>query len=110
MKLIIADYEDFNGIPIYSEGCLKYLVKLLTNIFIFHMQVIQTETSNDSCPIRFEQPTKFPGHPGYASCSYFGPLIVLSSQSVNRLIIEQLFHSILGRTYDRSLKVCAVVM
>ena len=73
-------------------------------------QVIQIETSHDSCPIRFEQPTKFPGPSGCASCIRFGSLIVQSSQTVNRLIIEQLFHLNLGRTQDGMLKVCAVVM
>ena len=31
-------------------------------------QVIQIETSHGSCPIRFEQPTKFPWPSGCASC------------------------------------------
>ena len=77
---------------------------------IEHNQVIQIETSHSSCPIRFEQPTKFPGPSGCASCIRFGSLIVQSSHYVNRLIIEQLFHLTLGRTHDGSSKVCAVVM
>ena len=36
-KLILSDYRDFNGIPIYSRSCLWYFFsKVLTNIFIFH--------------------------------------------------------------------------
>ena len=58
--------------------------------------MIQIEASHGSCPTIFEQPTKFPGPSGCGSCSRSGSLIVLSSQSVNRLIIEQLFHFTLG--------------
>ena len=74
------------------------------------IQVIQIERSHGSCPVKFEQPTKFPGPSGCASCIRFGSLIVQASQCVNQLIIEQLFHLTLGRTHDGSLKVCAVVM
>ena len=34
-------------------------------------QVIQIAKSHASCPIRFEQPTKFPGPSSYFSCSLF---------------------------------------
>ena len=65
-------------------------------------------TSHGSCLIRFEQPTKFPGHSGCSSCSRFGSLIALSSQSqsVNRLIIDYrtavpFIKLSVGRTMDR---------
>ena len=35
------------------------------------MQVIQIEKSHFSCPIRFEQPTKFSGPFGFVRCSRF---------------------------------------
>ena len=73
-------------------------------------QVIQIETSQFSCPIRSEQPTKFPGPSGCVSCSHFGSLIFLSFQSVDRLIVEHLFHLTLGMTPDGSFNVSAVVM
>ena len=41
----------------------------------WHFQVIEIETSHFSCPIRFEQPTKFSGPSGCVSCSRFGSLI-----------------------------------
>ena len=40
-----------------------------------HLQVIQIETSYDSCPIIFGLPTKFPGPSSCISCSCFGSLI-----------------------------------
>ena len=66
--------------------------------------MIQIETSDYSRLIIFEKPTKFPGPSGCASCSRFGSFIVLSSQSVSRLIIEQLFHFAFDETRDGSLK------
>ena len=73
--------------------------------FLQTYQVIQIETSHGSCPIGFEQPTKFLGLSGCASCSRFGSLIFQSSPSVDRLIVEQLFHLSLGKTPDGSLKI-----
>ena len=60
--------------------------------YITFIQVIQIETSHGSCPIRFKQPAEFPGPSDCDSCSRFGSLMVLSSQTINLLIIEQLFH------------------
>ena len=68
-------------------------------------QMIQIEASHGSCPIGFEQPTKFPGPSGCVNCSCFGYSIFQSSQSVDRLIVEQLFHLSLGKMPDGSLKI-----
>ena len=66
-----------------------------------HVQVIRTETSHGQSNSSSQKiPRSF--------C--FGSLIVLSSQSVNRLIIEQLFHLTIGGAHDGSLKVCAVII
>ena len=69
--------------------------------------MIQIQTSHGSCPIRFEQPSKLTGPSGCVSYSRSGYLIFLSSQSVNRLTVEQLT---LGVTPDGSLKVYGVAL
>ena len=56
------------------------ILLLLTH---FSNQVIQTETSQGSCPIRFEQPTKFPGPSSFVSCSRFGSLIFSVCRYIN---------------------------
>ena len=64
--------------------------------------VILIETSHSSCPIRFEQPTKFLGPSSCVSCSRFGSLTFQSTESVDRLIVEQLFYLTLGMTPNGS--------
>ena len=72
-------------------------------------QVIQIETSHGSCLIRFEQPTKFPGPSSCLSCIRFGSLTFQSSQSVDRLIVEQLFRLTPGITPDGSCS-CSIML
>ena len=64
----------------HSTPQLRLLQKMITedgrlsdavlNKVIIVSQVIQIEMSHGSCPMRFEQPTKFSGFSGCASCSH----------------------------------------
>ena len=57
------------------ETLLHMALKKRAGISADMYQLIQIEMSHFSCPIRFEQPTKFAGPSGCVSCSRFGSLI-----------------------------------
>ena len=65
-----------SNIGLFEGGC--FWTFEVTNI-----QVIQIETSLFSCPIRSEQPTKFPGPSGCVSCRHFGSLIFSVCRSID---------------------------
>ena len=80
-------------------NCKFFITIVLKEISInFPYQTIQIETSHDSCPIRFEQSTKFP-------LRHLRSYWFLDSL----LIIEHTVPSTLGMTPDGSSKVSATL-
>ena len=72
-KVSFKDGYILGGHPVDVDDIKHKMAEQKWSDFVsFSSQVIQTETSQGSCPIRLEQSTRFSGTSGCDSCSHLG--------------------------------------